>query len=208
MKKYTGKTLNDVLNAAAKEKGVSVEELTYFVTEEKQGFLGIGASVTAEVYASCDVKEFLFNYIGEFFTGLNQDVEIEIFDEDGGYRIMLNAENNAVIIGKNGQTLQALNTVVRGAVNSAFRKRFSIMIDINHYKEERYEKVKSIAGRIAKTVQRTKVDASLDPMPNDERKVIHQYLADWPYIKTESGGEGSRRHLKIMYDRTKTPNKK
>ena len=43
MKKYTGKTLNDVLNAAAKEKGVSVEELTYFVTEEKQGFLGIGA---------------------------------------------------------------------------------------------------------------------------------------------------------------------
>ena len=121
---------------------------------------------------------------------------------------MLNAENNAVIIGKNGQTLQALNTVVRGAVNSAFRKRFSIMIDINHYKEERYEKVKSIAGRIAKTVQRTKVDASLDPMPNDERKVIHQYLADWPYIKTESEGEGSRRHLKIMYDRTKTPNKK
>ena len=68
MKKYTGKTLNDVLNSAAKEKGVSVEELTYFVTEEKQGFLGIGASVTAEVYASCDVKEFLFNYIGEFFT--------------------------------------------------------------------------------------------------------------------------------------------
>ena len=92
-------------------------------------------------------------YIGEFFTGLNQDVEIEIFEEDGGYRIMLNAENNAVIIGKNGQTLQALNTVVRGAVNSAFRKRFSVMIDINHYKEERYEKVKSIAGRIAKTVQ-------------------------------------------------------
>ena len=39
MKKYTGKTLNDVLNSAAKEKGVSVEELTYFVTEEKQGFL-------------------------------------------------------------------------------------------------------------------------------------------------------------------------
>ena len=87
-----------------KKRGVSVEELTYFVTEEKQGFLGIRASVTAEVYASCDVKEFLFNYIGEFFTGLNQDVEIEIFEEESGYRIMLNAENNAVIIGKNGQT--------------------------------------------------------------------------------------------------------
>ena len=96
MKKYTGKTLNDVLNTAEKEKGVSVEDLTYFVTEEKQGFLGIGASVTAEVYASCDVKEFLFNYIGEFFTGLNQDVEIEIIEENEGYRIMLNAENNAV----------------------------------------------------------------------------------------------------------------
>lgn len=208
MKKYTGKTLNDVLNTAAKEKGVSVEDLTYFVTEEKQGFLGIGASVTAEVYASCDVKEFLFNYIGSFFTGLNQDVEIEIIEENEGYRIMLNAENNAVIIGKSGQTLQALNTVVRGAVNSAFRRRFSVMIDINHYKEERYEKVKSIASRVARSVQRTKIDAALDPMPNDERKVIHQYLASWPYIRTESEGEGSHRHLKIMYDRTKTPSKK
>lgn len=204
MKKYTAKTLNDVLQAAANEKGVKVEELTYFVLEEKSGFLGLGATATAEVYAACDVKEFLFNYIGGFFSELGLDIEIEIFEEDGTYRIMLNADNNAIIIGKNGQTLQALNTVVRGAVNSTFRKRFQILIDINHYKEERYEKVKAIAVRIAKTVQRTKVDAVLDPMPNDERKAVHQFLSTMPYIHTQSEGEGIRRHLKIMYDKNKT----
>lgn len=204
MEKFTGKTLNDLLNSAAETKKVKVEELSYFITEEKAGFLGIGASVTAEVYCLNDVKEFIFNYLGQFFTGINQEIEIEIIQEEDGFKVMLNAENNAVIIGKNGQTLQALNTVVRGATNSHFKRRFHILIDINNYKEDRYAKVKSIATRVARTVQRTKVSASLDPMPNDERKVIHQFLGEMANIRTESEGEGIRRHLKIIYDKNKT----
>ncbi|MBR5005393.1 MAG: protein jag, partial [Erysipelotrichaceae bacterium] len=108
-------------------------------------------------------------------------------------------ENNAILIGKNGQTLQSINAVVRAAANAEFKRRFRVLVDVNGYKESRYEKVKALAKRIAKTVQRTKDDASLDPMPNDERKAIHQVLADMPHIVTQSEGEGAARHLKIMY---------
>lgn len=199
MKSYTAKTLEDLLKNAASDKGVAVEELTYFVTEEKKGILGIGQSVTADVYCLNDVKEFLFDYLGNFFMNLGLETEMEIFQQKDAFKIVLNAENNAILIGKNGQTLQSINNVVRSATSSVFKRRFQIMVDINGYKDSRYEKITAMAKRIAKTVQRTKVTASLDPMPNDERKVIHQALSDMPHIKTESEGEGANRHLKIMY---------
>jgi spoIIIJ-associated protein len=146
-----------------------------------------------------DIKEFLFDYLGAFFTGIEQDIEVAIEETENGFIVNLNADNNAVLIGKAGKTLAAFNTVVRGAVNTEFKKRIDVLIDINHYKEERYAKLRSMAKRIAKQVQRSHVDAELDPMPNDERKVIHQTLNDWHNIRTESEGEGSRRHVCIRY---------
>ena len=56
------------------------------------------------------------------------------------------------------------------------------MVDINNYKVDRYDKVMQIASRIARTVQRTKISATLDPMPNDERKVVHQFLSEMKNI--------------------------
>ncbi len=199
MKTYTAKTLEDLLAAAAEEKGCAVEDLHYTVTEEKKGLLGIGNSVSAEVFNMDDVKEFLFDYLGDFFTSIDQDIEVAIEERTDGFIVNLNADNNAVLIGKMGKTLAAFNTVVRAAVNSEFKKRIDILIDINHYKEERYAKLRSMAKRIAKQVQRSKIDVALDPMPNDERKIIHKTLNDWRNIRTESEGEASARHVCIRY---------
>ena len=134
MKKYTAKTLDDLLNNAAKEKGVTPSDLTYFITEEKKGILGIGTSVTAEVYCLNDVKEFIFNYLGTFFMEINHGMEIEIIQTDDTFKVMLNGENNAVLIGRGGQTLQAINTVLKAAVNNEFRRYFIVLVDINNYK--------------------------------------------------------------------------
>ena len=203
MKEYTGKTLEDLLATAAKDKNVTVEELSYYVKEEKKGFLGLGNQVIADVYCRNDVDDFIENYIKTFFTSLNLKVDVEIDHEDEGFRIMLNAENNAIIIGKNGQTLEAINTVVRGAVNSHFKRRFHILIDINNYKIDRYDKIKGIAYRVARSVQKSHVAATLDPMTADERRVVHNFLNDMEFIRTESEGEGKNRRLKIMYDAKK-----
>ncbi len=196
---YTAKTLEELLAAAAEEKGCAVEDLHYTVTEEKEGLLGIGKSVTAEVFCMDDVKEFLFDYLGNFFTSIDQDIEVAIEERTDGFIVNLNADNNAVLIGKMGKTLAAFNTVVRAAVNSEFKKRIDVLIDINHYKDDRYSKLRAMAKRIAKQVQRSHVDVELDPMPNDERKIIHKTLNDWRNIKTESEGVAANRHICIRY---------
>ena len=204
VKVYTGKNLDDLLKSVAAEKGVVVEELTYTVKEEKAGFLGIGGKVEAEVYCSKDIEAFLKAYLERFFENIEMQAEVTVENDDGFYRIQINAENNAVLIGKNGTALQSLNTIVKAAASSEFRKRVGVLIDINGYKQEKYHKVCALAMRVAKDVRRTKTDAILDPMPADERKAIHNHLADMDCITTESEGEGNHRRLKIMY----TPDKK
>ncbi|MCD7809483.1 MAG: protein jag, partial [Erysipelotrichaceae bacterium] len=67
------------------------------------------------------------------------------------------------------------------------------------YKENRYKKVAGMAKRFGKQVQRTKVDMKLDPLPADERKVIHQVIATMDHLKTESKGEGRNRYITISY---------
>lgn len=199
MKTYTGKTLDDLLQVAATDKNTDVSELTYFVTEEKSGFLGLGASVSAEVYAPVDVVEFIEDYLATFFENLNFEIDISVSLEDNTYYADLNAENNAIIIGRGGQSLRGLGLVLRSAVNSHFKHRFYVILDVNNYKGNRHSKVASIARRVGKNVQRTKVDASLDPMPNDERKVVHQALSKYDHIETESEGEGAYRRVIVKY---------
>lgn len=207
MKSYTGRTLEEVLNSIAQEQGCKVQDITYNVTdEEKGGIFGIHKSVTVEAFTSKDVKEFIFDYLGNYFTELNQGVSIEIIvdhnrekENETLYRVVLDAENNAIIIGKNGQTLRAISTVLKAAVNATFKKRINVVVDVNHYKEDRYKKVKAIARREAINVVKSHIDVELDPMPNDERKVIHQYLQDFKGVTTVSIGEGLGRHLCIKY---------
>lgn len=199
VKVYTGKNLEELLNSVAAEKGVSVEELTYTVKEEKSGFLGIGGRVEAEVYCGKDIEAFLKSYLEQFFTNIEMDAEVTVTDDKGFYRINVDAQNNAVLIGKNGRALQSLNTIIKAAVSSEFKKRVGVLIDINGYKQEKYKKVCSLAMRVAKDVRRTKTDAILDPMPADERKAIHNHLAGMESITTVSEGEGNQRRLKILY---------
>ncbi|MGI6607706.1 MAG: Jag N-terminal domain-containing protein [Erysipelotrichaceae bacterium] len=201
MNRYEAKTVDEAIEIACADKQVTKEELNYFVIEEKPGGLfGIGAKAVIEAYTGKDIENFIVDYIKQYFENINLGCEIIIEPTDDGFDVRLNAENNAVIIGKAGQTLQAITNVVKGAASSKFKRHVNLLIDVNNYKEERYEKLKAIVGKIAKTVQKTKVSARLGQMTNDERRIIHQYLSGFSNIRTESEGEGNNRRLKIIYD--------
>ncbi|NCU33558.1 MAG: KH domain-containing protein, partial [Candidatus Moranbacteria bacterium] len=130
-----------------------------------------------------------FEIAPEFAPTINEDI----------IHIEISTNHNSILIGKNGRTLQALNELVKLALSVRFKKRIRVLLDINDYKSEKYTKVISIAKRAAKEVQRTKVDALLDPMPADERRVIHNALSHFNNIKTESTGAGHHRQIAIKY---------
>lgn len=198
--KYVGKTLEEALEKASADKGVSVEELTYSIVQEKSGFLGIGKTVEISAWCAADVSKFIYDYIMTFFENAQLAGSCEVVqDEDDFWRITVNTDQNALLIGQAGKRLQAFNRLVKAAASAQFRKRIRLLIDVNGYKQERYEKITKMAVRVAKDVRRTKVDATLDPMPADERKAIHNALADMADITTKSEGEGAGRRLHILY---------
>jgi spoIIIJ-associated protein len=200
MNRYEGKSVEEAISVACREKNVDSSELVYYVVEEKAGGLfGIGAKAVIEAFAQKDVEDFIYHYLEQYFNNINMKCDIMISREEDSYLVKLDAQNNAVLIGKAGQTLQSITNVTKAAASAEFRRHVNLLIDVNNYKEERYEKLKAMVKKIAKTVEKTKVSARLGQMTNDERKVVHQYLSTFPHIRTESEGEGNNRRLKIIY---------
>ena len=199
MEQYSGKDLNEALQIASEAKGCNVDELKYRMVSSANDD---ASGCTIEAYCMDDIKEFLFDYLGGFFSEIDPDgieMEISLNREGDGWDVNIASNNNAVYIGKGGATLKAINTVVNAAVQGVFKHRYPIFVDINHYKHHRYSRLVRTAKNIAKNVQRSHVDAQLDPMPNDERKVIHQALANWHNLSTASEGEGKDRHIVLRY---------
>ena len=201
MKRYEAKNLDEALKAACEDKHVALEELKYTVLEEKAGGLfGFGSKAIIEAYTMNDIQAFITEYLEQYFSNIGMKVDVIVNrEEDNSFKVIINADNNAILIGKNGQTLEAIKTIVNAAANATFRCHVHMTVDVNGYKEERYEKLKQTVERIAKTVVKTKVSARLGDLTSDERKVVHQHLSTMPHVRTESEGDGNNRRLKIIY---------
>ncbi|MBQ8206115.1 MAG: KH domain-containing protein [Bacilli bacterium] len=197
MNKYTAKTLNDVLALASEKEGCTIEELNYQVIEEKKGLFV--KKVVIETYGVSDVISFAKDYLLTIIA--NYDLEGTVTEkyENNIIHLTIDTNHNSILIGKNGKTLQALNDVCRYAVASKFKKHYRILLDINEYKNEKYAKLSRIAKRVAKEVLHTKQTVHLDPMPADERRIVHNSLTKFKNISTQSEGNGNRRHIVISY---------
>ena len=198
MKQYSAKTIEEAVKLASAELGIDEDDLVYSIEEEKKGLFAKKAVIN--VYELTDAIEFAQEYIKNVVISLGIDeVSTKASLEDDIIRIELNTNHNPILIGKNGVTLQALNEIVRLAVSGKFRRRYRILLDIGDYKDSKYSRVAFIARKTAKEVQKSKTDAVLEPMPSDERRIVHNALAKFSHIKTESVGEGRHRSVTIKY---------
>lgn len=197
MKKYEAKTVDAAVTKACEELMMEPESLMYEVLEEKKGLFSKKAVIN--VYDLSDVIAFAEDYIKNALSLFDFSVETKSSLSDDIIRISLTSENNSIIIGKNGKTLQAINELTKLAISSRFKRRFRILLDVAEYKNDKYHKLIHMARKIARDVQRTKATATLDPMPADERRVIHNAVNRMRNIKTESIGEGRKRQITIKY---------
>ena len=120
--------------------------------------------------------------------------------ESGGPIIDLAGEDSGLLIGRRGQTLQALQFLV----NLIVRKQFEgvrVVLDVENYRQRRELQLREMATTIAKRVAETNRSITLEPMPPADRRIIHTSLTDHPGVSTESTGEGEGRKVTIMPNR-------
>lgn len=197
MKKYVAKTLDDALALAAKETGEEKENLVYKVISEKKTLFT--KRVEIEVYDLSDAVAYLEDYLVKAIGEFNITATVKSHIEDEIIHVNIDSDHNSILIGKNGRTLQALNEIAKLAVSSKFKKKYRVLLDINDYKDGKYNKVVYMAKHKAREVQRSHETMTMEAMPADERRMIHNALSTMSHIRTESVGEGKHRQITIRY---------
>ncbi len=194
---FSGKTLEEAIDIACDEINIDPEYLYYNVLEEKKGLFT--KKVEIEAYTLTDVIEYAENYLLQIIKDYGLEGKAINTLNEGIIKITLDTSHNSILIGKNGKTLQALNEMVRNATSNYFCHRFRILLDINDYKDGKYDKIVRMAKKVAFDVQKSKVTAVLDPMTSDERRIVHNALSHIKHIRTESSGHGHKRQINIIY---------
>ncbi len=135
----------------------------------------------------------------------NSTVTVDIQPPDGGEEealpsvsVNIDGEDLGILIGRRGQTLTSLQYIVRLIIGHQTETWQPIIIDVEGYKERRYEGLRAFARQMAEQVRDREAPFSLEPMSAYERRLIHLVLADHPDVVTESMGLGESRRVVIM----------
>jgi spoIIIJ-associated protein len=121
-------------------------------------------------------------------------------DEEDEQVLVLNIEGDdlGVLIGRQNETLSALEYLTRLMVNQQVHMRSTFVVDVNGYRAKRAESLRRLALRMAEQVVQTGRMVALEPMPPAERRIIHIALREHPSVETESVGEGDRRKVTVI----------
>ena len=138
-------------------------------------------------------KEFL----SEVLEKMKLDVEIEGRAAEEGYVLSITGDKLGILIGKHGQTLDALQYIVNLAANRQQNQRIHFVIDVEGYREKRTESLKKLAKSLSERAIKMRKDVRLEPMSRYERKIIHLTLQDNPKVTTQSTGTEPYRYVII-----------
>jgi spoIIIJ-associated protein len=200
----TGQTIEQAVQIALQQLSSTEEEVEIKVIEDgKKGFLGFGAKpAKVLVVKKKTLIEKTYDYLLNIVKSLDEtaDVHFELQGtKEQTFLFTIKGDKVALIIGKRGNTLNALQFLVQTYVNRHSKQLIHVVVDAENYRLKRKESLEILAKKTAQTVLKTRKAVSLEPMPSFERKIIHHILTDMPNISTKSVGQDPHRQLVIDF---------
>ena len=178
----------------------SLKEEDFFLKSEfVEGKLFKSSKYIVSALKKDDVKKYISEFIENLSKLLNIDITSEILFNGESFNVTLVSDNNSILIGKEGKTLNAIQIILRQAIKQAANINLKISVDVGNYKLKKMKNIEREVKQIAKEVQQSKLDATLDPMNSYERRLVHNIINEYPNLETESFGEGKDRHVVIKY---------
>ncbi len=195
----TAKTVQDAIDIALEELDASIDDVEIDIIDEgTKGIFGIGGK-----YAKVQVRlknsqseEGLF-FLQCIFDRMDVDVEIEMEEDDESILMRVTGKDSGIIIGKRGETLDALQYLTNLVVNRRSDEYKRVTVDIENYRQKREATLVRLADRLADRVIRYRRSVTLEPMNPYERRIIHATLQDNDYVETYSVGEDPNRKVVI-----------
>ena len=197
MKKYTyqAKTFEEAKNEAL--SSLMEQEGNLYIREIENSTKLFSKKSVIEVIKKDDVIEHIKDLVKDITKEMGLNINMEVKKREDSLNITIYADNNAVLIGKNAKTLNALTTIIKQSIYKEIGENFKFVLDVSEYKQKREWNLEKMAKRIAREVAKSGVEATLEPMNSYERRIIHNTLGNNKKVYTESTGEEPNRCVVI-----------
>ena len=201
-----GKTVDEAIFKGLEQMGLSLDEVEIEIVHEGgKGIFGLGKNAVVHLAKKQPVqaeKGAPEAFLSGLFERMGVEAECAAVEEDEkALKIEITGKDTAVLIGRRGDTLDALQYLTGLAVNKGREDYKKIMLDAENYREKRERTLEKLAKRLANTVAKTGKPITLEPMKPYERRILHATLQNHPRVETVSEGEEPYRRVVIRRKR-------
>jgi len=193
---YEGKTKEEAIKKCLEDLDTTEDQL-YIKEKETEGGLFKSKKVSIDVITHEQVLEYIKDYLQVLASNMQIDIKSEVNYHDDTVKVMLASDNNSILIGKDGRTLNSIQTLLRQAVNTNTGCNVRIQVDASGYREKKEHYLEHDVREIARQVSKTGVEAKLDPMNSYDRRIVHNVIGDFEDLTSESFGEEPNRYVVI-----------
>jgi spoIIIJ-associated protein len=224
VKEFEGKTEKEAIDRAIEELGLDRNEIDFEIVESKRpGILFRGGKVKIRVHMSEETEEeegeegeapareqrgepgsefeaTMVDYTRGLLARMGFDAEVTVnFREDKRLGLDIDAEGSAILIGKQGKTLEALQFIVNLAAGRKGGESTRIVLDTQDYRSRRERSLLRMANQVAEQVRRNRDSQLLEALNPFERRLIHTALARHGDIETVSEGDGLYKRIRVIW---------
>ncbi len=159
---------------------------------------------SVEAVSDEELTTMAIELLGQLVNHMGFDAQINAAwheaDDNGERYLLLDIHGNELspLIGRRGETLASIQYLVRLMINQRIKRWKNVVVDVEQYKERRVNQLTQLAKRMADQVTESGRAVSLEPMPANERRIVHLALRDHASVYTQSSGEGDRRKVHIV----------
>ena len=187
------KTLDEGMGLAVSYFHLSEEKIFLNILEENED--GYKVEALVDINLALEGKKYIESLLQAM--GITYQLEVRSLNNETEIYYNIHTEENPLLIGVKGKTLDALQFLVRNLLQTYTKELLVVNVDVGGYRENRKHQLEVLATKIAKEVAKTKNPVKLKPMSSYERRIIHNKLSEWRDVYTESEGEGTERCLVI-----------
>ncbi|MBR2833650.1 MAG: KH domain-containing protein [Bacilli bacterium] len=192
------KSKEEALEKSLEELNVRADE-TFYYFDETEGGLFKSKKYVCVLTTKYSVKEYIKQFLNELARKMNTKFNIEVMETEVGFSVIVIGDNSGALIGKDGRTLNSIQTVLRQSIKKYGDFDFRVNIDISNYKAKKERNFSYEIKKICRDVLKSKVDVKLDPMNSYERRIVHNVVSGFKNLSSESVGVNPNRYTVIKY---------
>ncbi|MEN6327117.1 MAG: RNA-binding cell elongation regulator Jag/EloR [Syntrophomonas sp.] len=204
-----GKNVDEAIKAALDELGCEIDDVAVEIIEEpSKGLLGLVGRKPAIVKVSLKAipsqsleqspEQEVRQVVEDLLNRMKIDYQInQIEYEAGRVRINIVGQDMGLLIGRKGETLNAVQYIIGLMLNRNREERLRVVLDVEDYRKKREESLEALALRLSDKVKRTRKNVVMRPMSSQERRIVHTILQEDPQISTFSLGDEPNRKVVI-----------